>query len=267
MSFFHAVVLGAVQGLTEFLPVSSSGHLILLPQIFGWTDQGLAFDVIVHLGTLLAVVVFFREKIWEICRGFVTGQSDTFEEPRNLGWLLLLATIPAGAIGFLYKDIIESVLRTPLVVGVSFIVWGVVLGVADRFNAKKTDQKTLSETTWKDALLVGLAQAIALIPGTSRSGITMTAGLFVSLSKTAAAELSFLMSIPIIGSAGILKLYELIQTQTVSSELSFLVVGFIFAAISAFLAIWGLMRVIKKWNYLPFVGYRIIVGLLILAVM
>lgn len=261
----QASILGIIQGITEFLPVSSSGHIILIPELFGWSDQGLGFDVVVHLGTLLAVIVFFRKKLFQIITGFITGHSKRFSKPRQLGWLLILATIPAGLAGIFLQDFVESTLRSPLVVAVSLILWGVVLGIADRYGENSQDRK-IEELNWKHVLFIGCAQAIALIPGTSRSGITMTAGLFCKLDKTEAAEFSFLMSVPIIGSAGVLKLSQLINSGLIERSLEFLIIGFVVSAISGFVAIWLLMGLIKKWNYLPFAVYRVVIALVIFMV-
>lgn len=266
MSIIQAVVLGIVQGITEFLPVSSSGHLIFLPKIFGWSDQGLAFDVVVHLGTLVAVVLFFREKLWEVFTSFFSAGTEDEQKNKNLGWMLLLSIIPAGVVGFFFEDFIENVIRTPQVVAVSLIVWGLVLGISDRYSKKlkENDKSDLSELGWGQVILISIAQAIALIPGTSRSGITMTAGLFTKLKKDTAAEFSFLMSVPIIALAGALKLWDLYQAGLGQLSLSGLVAGFIISAVSGFFAIWLLMSIIKKWNYMPFVFYRVLIGGLIL---
>ncbi|MFB6226603.1 MAG: undecaprenyl-diphosphate phosphatase, partial [Candidatus Paceibacteria bacterium] len=184
----------------------------------------------------------------------------------QLGWMLLVSIIPAGIVGFFFEDIIEGALRSPLVVAISLIVWGVVLGISDRFSKSlKSEQKDkLEEMSWGQVIIISIAQAIALIPGTSRSGITMTAGLFSKLKKDTAAEFSFLMSVPVIALAGLLEVWELYQTGLEYITLSTLFVGFIISAVSGFFAIWLLMKIIKKWNYLPFVFYRILVGVLIL---
>ena len=267
MGFWQAVFLGVVQGITEFLPVSSSGHLIFLPKLFGWQDQGLAFDVIVHLGTLLAVVVFFREKLWNIAKSFLTfGKKESDILNRRLGFLIILSIIPAGVAGLLFEGWIETNLRSASVVGVGLVFWGIILGLSDLFNKKleEQDKTELEQMNWKEMLIVACAQAIALIPGTSRSGITMTAGLFSKLKKDTAAEFSFLMSVPIIFLAGMMKVIELIQVGLQDMSMMSLVVGFLASAVSGFFAIWGLMKVIKQRGFLPFVVYRVIIGVLIL---
>ncbi len=249
MDVIQALFLGIIQGLTEFLPISSSGHLIFIPKLFGWADQGLAFDTIIHLGTLAAVVVYFRKRMTD----------------RKLGWLIILSVIPAGIIGFFWGEWIENTFRSALVVGVNMIFWGIVLLVADNIRRLKDWKiKRLENLSCGKALFIGCAQAIALIPGVSRSGITMTAGLFSKLDKKSAAEFSFLMSAPIIFLAGLSGMLDFTKQETGTAILP-LAVGFIASAISGFVAIWGLMKIIQKWSYAPFVVYRIIIGILILA--
>jgi len=259
----QAIILGIIQGLTEFIPVSSSGHLIFVPVLFGWPDQGLAFDVVVHLGTLLAVVIYFREKLFRIGKSFVTELPEN-KTYRRLGWLLILTIIPAGIIGLLGGDWIEANLRNPEVIAYGLIGWGAVLYIADKYSAKLQTHTDTNHMSVKQVVAVACAQAIALIPGTSRSGITMTAGLFAKLDKTSAAEFSFLMSVPVIALAGALKIIELIQTGLGELTLSALILGFVASAVSGFIAIAGLMKIIQKWSFKPFVLYRIVVGVLIL---
>lgn len=261
MNSLQAIILGAIQGITEFIPVSSSGHLIFFPKLFGWSDQGLAFDVVIHMGTLLAVIVFFRVRIAQLLKSLFSKEKTN----KKLLIMLALSIIPAGLAGLLFGDIIEQKFRSPLVVAVGLIFWGIILGLADWYGRKKQDKKTLEDMSWKDMAFMASAQAIALMPGTSRSGITMTAGLFSSLGKTAAAEFSFLMSIPIIGLAGSLKIVELIKGAESMVSVSILSIGFVSSAISGFLAIFFFMKIIQKWSLLPFVLYRIIVGFLIIG--
>ena len=263
MTIFQAIILGIIQGITEFLPISSSGHLIFLPKLFGWVDQGLAFDAVVHVGSLFAVIIYFRHKIFAVIRDFFKKGQDS-KPNRRLGWLLIFTIIPAGIVGFFGSEIIENTLRSIKVIAFGLIFWGIILYAADRYALKHKNIKTLKQTKWKDALFIGMAQAIALIPGTSRSGITMTAGLFSKYNKTAAAEFSFLMSVPIIALAGLMKILGLISGGMGDLQFSVLVVGFVSAALSGFLAIWGLMKIIQKWSFAPFAIYRIVVGILIL---
>jgi len=258
MTVFQALILGVVQGLTEFLPISSSGHLIFIPKIFGWADQGLAFDVVVHLGTLVAVVVFFWRRLLSLFKGC------------RLGWYILLSSIPAGVAGLLFGDWIEANTRSAAVVAWSLIGWGMVLGVADYVSRKHGNtentktRKHLSDISWREVLVISCAQAIALIPGTSRSGITMTAGLFSRLDKTSAAEFSFLMLIPVTIMAGSYKAWQLLNGNLAIEQFNNLAVGGAAAAASGLIAIWGLMKIIQRWNFLPFVVYRVVAGVAIL---
>ena len=266
MTIFQALILGLIQGLTEFLPVSSSGHLIFVPHIFGWIDQGLTFDVIVHLGTLVAVVVYFREKIFRVLRAFfvreTTDELKTIaKQERMFGWMIAFSVVPALAFGFVMSEVLNIEIRSTLVVAWGLIGWGILLGIADRYNRRRLD--ATSSLTWKKALLIGCAQALALIPGTSRSGITMTTGLFANLSKKDAAEFSFLMSVPVIAIAGALKIFELIKSGSDTVAVLPLVVGFFASVISGYLAIWGLLKIIQKWSFMPFVVYRIVIAILI----
>ncbi|EKD67720.1 MAG: Undecaprenyl-diphosphatase [uncultured bacterium] len=266
MTIFQALILGLIQGLTEFLPVSSSGHLIFVPHIFGWIDQGLTFDVIVHLGTLVAVVMYFREKIFRVLRAFfvreTTDELKTLaKKERMFGWMIALSVIPALAFGFVMSEVLNIEIRSTLVVAWGLIGWGILLGIADRYNRRHHD--ATSSITWKKALLIGCAQALALIPGTSRSGMTMTTGLFANLSKKDAAEFSFLMSVPVIAIAGALKIFELIKSGSDTVAVLPLVVGFFASVISGYLAIWGLLKIIQKWSFMPFVVYRIVIAILI----
>jgi len=281
MNIIQALVLGIIQGLTEFLPVSSSGHLIFIPKLLGWVDQGIAFDVVVHLGTLVAVVIFFRKRLYNILKSFFIkdesgiwnleyGNPNSKFKIQNfkLGWLIMLTIIPAGLAGFFFNDWIETNLRATWIIGVSMIGWGVVLGIADRYQRLKIkDQRSLEKIGWKSALFIGCSQMIALIPGTSRSGITMTAGLFSKLDKKSAAEFSFLISIPIIAMAGAMELIKLIKIGLGDLSILVLIVGLLASALSGLLAIWGLMKIIQKWSFIPFVIYRVVLGVLILILL
>ncbi|MBD3311532.1 MAG: undecaprenyl-diphosphatase UppP [Candidatus Magasanikbacteria bacterium] len=264
MSIVQAIILGAVQGLTEFLPISSSGHLIFIPKIFGWSDQGLSFDIVVHLGTLLAVIVYFRKKIMNILKSFFKKDLSA-NKNRRLGIILFFSIVPAGIFGLLASGWIENSLRSSGVVAFGLIFWGLILIGADVY-AKKSGKKLkdLKNISNKQAILISFVQAIALIPGTSRSGITMTGGLFSGLDKKTAAEFSFLMSIPIILLAGMLGIYDLLSLGVENIDFYTLIAGFITSLLSGLAAIWILMKVIQKWNFKPFGVYRILVGLLII---
>lgn len=271
MTVIQSIVLGFIQGLTEFLPVSSSGHLVFLPKIFGWADQGLGFDVVVHLGSLMAVLFYFRIRLWKILSSFFYKGGENIQdtrykiqEDRNLGLMLLLSIIPASLVGLLFNNWIETNLRSAYVVAFGLIFWGIVLWVADEYSQKHQSTEALEHTTWKQSLFVGCAQAVALIPGTSRSGITMTAGLFSRFDKKSAAEFSFLMSVPIIFLAGAKHLVDMLEVGLGGLSVTVLIIGFLSAFVSGLLAIWGLMKVIQKYSFKPFVAYRVIVGVLIL---
>ena len=267
MTILHAIVLGIIQGLTEFLPVSSSGHLVFVPAFLGWSDQGLSFDVVVHLGSLLAVLIYFREKIWGIISSLWKRNAEA-KLNRILGFLLLLSIFPAGLVGLFAEEWIETIFRSTTVVAITLIGWGLVLYLADKYNQRLQKRRIhladVHEMSWRQVAIISCAQALALIPGTSRSGITMTAGLFGKLSKTGAAEFSFLMSVPVILIAGAVKVLDLVQQGFGDISVSILSAGFIASAVSGFLAIWGLMKIIQKWSFAPFAVYRVVVGIAIL---
>jgi len=271
MSILQSIVLGFVQGLTEFLPVSSSGHLVFIPKLFGWQDQGLIFDVIVHIGTLAAVVVFFRKKIWKMFlslgKYFGSNSNAYLDEEsirhRSLFFLILLSIVPAGVAGFWLKDWLGQNIREVWIISASLIFWGIILIFASLYAEKITPEKN-KKLNWKNALFISFAQVIALVPGTSRSGITMTAGLFSKLTKKDAAEFSFLMSIPIIALAGLLEIVELYKVGLGDLGLSIYISGFLASVVSGFFAIWLLMKIIQKWSLALFGVYRIVVGVLIL---
>ncbi|GHA19788.1 undecaprenyl-diphosphatase [Arenicella chitinivorans] len=265
MDLFHAVVLAILQGLTEFLPISSSAHLILVPELLGWPDQGLAFDVAVHVGTLLAVVLFLMPEIRRIVPAWLVGWGTRrWNADGQLGWLVILATIPVGLVGLLLGDWIELNLRSALVIAASTLVFGLLLGWADRGGDR--NQRQMTSLGWKHTLLVGAAQALALIPGTSRSGITMTALLALGYTRTAAARFSFLMAVPAIALPGLLKTMELTQ-QAASADWYAIAVGVVVSATVAFLCMKVFMRFVERVGMLPFVIYRILLSLVIVGLM
>ncbi len=257
------LVLALVQGITEFLPISSSAHLILVPVVTGWQDQGLAFDIAVHLGTLLAVVGYFRARV---ARLVVAGIRAPFtREPDvdgRLAWLLVLGTIPVGLAGLLFKDVVETTLRGPLVIAAASIGFGLLLWWSDRGGGGTRDEDSLN---WRDALFIGLFQAVALIPGTSRSGITMTAALLLRLDRVAAARFSFLLSIPVIVLSGLLQVYELVVAGN-PVDWGVLVTGTLCAALAAWACIYLFLRVIERIGMAPFVMYRVALGLVLILV-
>ena len=261
MDLFQVIVLALIQGITEFLPISSSAHLILPKELLGWPDQGLAFDVAVHVGTLMAVVVYFRRDIQQILLGWI---SYTFRGNKNtdgqIGWYIIFATIPAGLVGLLFDDLIETHLRSIAVIAMTTIVYGILLGVADK---KFSGVKTLAQMTMSAAIIIGVAQALALVPGTSRSGVTITAALFLGFCRSDAARFSFLMSIPVILLSGGFKGLDLLGEQEVDWLSIF--TGIAVSAISAYLCIHYFLRFINKMSMLPFVIYRLILGVVLIA--
>lgn len=257
MGIFETVVLALLQGITEFLPISSSAHLILPSQVFGWADQGLAFDVAVHFGTLIAVVWYFRNDLISMIGGWLTtGFSKHPNEQAWLSWMVALATVPAVVAGLLGESFIEENLRSTAVIATTTIVWGVVLGFADRARPTRAN---LTEMTLTLALAIGIAQAMALIPGTSRSGITMTAALLLGFNRVDAARFSFLLSVPLILAAAGLKSLELFQSPD-SVDWFHLILGMVTSGVSAWLVIHFFLEFIGRIGMLPFVVYRLILG-------
>lgn len=267
MDLIQAFVLAIVQGITEFLPVSSSAHLILVPKLFGWQDQGLTFDVAVHVGTLIAVVVFLRKELLQIIPNWFVGfKGFQWNEYGRLGWWIIVATIPVGLAGLLGKNFIVTYLREPYVIAITTIVFGVLLGLADRNSASK--QRSLTMMTLSHALIfIGIAQALALIPGTSRSGATMTAALFLGYQREAAAKFSFLLAVPTIALSGLLlgkNIVEQSAEQAVSIDWLALMLGVGVSAVFALLCMRWFMRFIQRVGVMPFVYYRFALAVLIL---
>lgn len=261
MDFVHILGLGLLQGLTEFLPISSSAHLILLPLLFGWEDQGLAFDIAVHVGTLIAVVSYFRKDLKQIIAAwFVSVFKQKHTKEGRLAWMIVLGTIPVGIVGLLAGDLIEIYLRSPMVISISTILFGLLLWYSDVNGKRYKDEHSI---TIKMAIIVGLYQILALIPGASRSGITMTGGLFLGLTREAAARFSFLLSVPLIFLAGSLKSFELINSSS-SIDWFSIYMGVLVSALSAFACISVFLKVLEKVGMLPFVIYRLVQGALLL---
>ncbi|MEH0666850.1 undecaprenyl-diphosphate phosphatase [Vibrio scophthalmi] len=257
MSYFEAFILALIQGLTEFLPISSSAHLILPSAILGWDDQGLAFDVAVHVGTLAAVIIYFRQEVVTLLSSFFASifRAERSKEAK-LAWMILLATIPACIFGLLMKDIIELYLRSAWVIATTTIVFGLLLWWVDKTATLADDEY---QAGWKKALFIGLAQAMAMIPGTSRSGATMTAALYLGFTREAAARFSFLMSIPIILLAGgYLGLKLVISGEPIHT--GFLLTGIVTSFVSAYLCIHFFLKLISKMGMTPFVIYRLLLG-------
>lgn len=261
MDIIQAISLALLQGLTEFLPISSSAHLILLPVLVGWEDQGLAFDVAVHIGTLAAVVVFYRKDLAAMIVawfGSFIGKGVT--EDSRLAWYVVLGTIPVGLAGLALPHSIQESLRSPLIIAGSTIVFALLLWASEKWAKESRDSINLF-----DAVVVGVFQAIALIPGTSRSGITITGGLLTGLKREQAARFSFLLSIPVIALAGILKCLELYKS---GAEVAWDLMG-IGAGISgivAYITIGWFIRLLSKIGMIPFVWYRLALGVVLFAV-
>ncbi|EGA65300.1 undecaprenyl-diphosphate phosphatase [Vibrio brasiliensis] len=262
MSYFEAFILALIQGLTEFLPISSSAHLILPSAILGWQDQGLAFDVAVHVGTLAAVVIYFRSEVVSLLSAFFASifKGERSKESK-LAWMILLATIPACIFGLLMKDFIELYLRSAWVIATTTIVFGLLLWYVDK-NAKLVDDEYQSD--WKKALFIGVSQALAMIPGTSRSGATITAALYLGFTREAAARFSFLMSIPIILLAGGYLGLKLV-TSGEPIHFGFLLTGIVTSFISAYICIHFFLKLISRMGMTPFVIYRLVLGFGLIA--
>ncbi|MDC9728704.1 MAG: undecaprenyl-diphosphate phosphatase [Methyloprofundus sp.] len=261
MDIFQAIALAILQGLTEFLPISSSAHLILLPVLAGWEDQGLAFDVAVHVGTLTAVVVFYRKVLVKVIKawaGSLVGKG--FNEDAKLAWYVGFGTIPVGLVGMSLTDGMQEALRNPLIIAAATLVFALLL-----WWAEKRAQEQRKKVTFMDAILVGLFQAVALIPGTSRSGITITAGLLLGLKREQAAMFSFLLSIPVIALAGGLKTLELYQSDIVVMW-NLMLIGILVSAVVAYLSIAWFLKLLNKIGMLPFVVYRLILGAVLIGV-
>jgi undecaprenyl-diphosphatase len=262
---WHAVLLAVVQGITEFIPVSSSAHLILVPRLLGWTDQGLDFDIATNTGTLIATLLYFRLDVRDLIVGFFTGQPRAAHgdyPPRRLAMAIVLATIPAGIVGLLIHDWVKTQARNPLLIAGTSIVYGLLLWLADRIGRKDRDLGDLGYTA---ALVIGMAQALALIPGTSRSGITITAALLLGFARPTAARFSFLLSIPIGVLVALKSAKDLLEAHVTTAELFPLFLGIVVSAVVGYLVIAWLLAWLRRQSLTVFVIYRLILGALILA--
>ena len=265
MDLLHIIILAVLQGLTEFLPVSSSGHLILPTVLLGWQDQGLAFDVAIHMGTLTAVMVYFRKDMALLIRdwtGSLTGKGKTPHS--RMAWFVGFATIPALAFGLIIKKTgVDDDLRTLAVITATTLIFGALLGVADHVSKRTV---VLEKMTFRQAMVIGFSQALSLIPGTSRSGITMTAALMLGFTREAAARFSFLLSIPVILGAGALLTIDLFSSP-VPVDWHAMITGTFISAISALLCIHLFLGIINRMGLMPFVIYRLALGLVLLLFM
>lgn len=261
MGLIEIIVLAILQGLTEFLPISSSAHLILPSQILGWQDQGQAFDVAVHAGSLFAVILYFRKEVGSMLVNWVGSFSGNHTEESKLAWLIALGTIPAGVLGYLFEDFIENNFRSTLVIALSSIGFGLLLWWSEKASKQS---KTEYQLTLKNVLLIGFAQALALIPGSSRSGVTMMAGLMVGLTAKGAARFSFLLSIPLIFAISAYKLLKMVQSAA-PVDWAAIGLGTFLSFVSAYICIHYFLILVEKVGMLPFVIYRVILGLVLLA--
>jgi len=258
VTILQAIVLGLVQGLGEFLPISSSAHLVLVPWLFKWQDPGLTFDIALHMGTLIAVLIFFCKDWIRLLRG---GMKGWHNKDGRLFWYLVLATIPGGAIGMVLEDKAETIFRTPFLIALMLILMGLILYWADRRSRGGIRIESIDLRT---SLLIGLSQALAIIPGVSRSGITMTTALLSGMYREDAARFSFLLSTPIIMGAALIKVPELMQNPAAIN--SAFLVGILVSAIVGLASIGFLLRYVQTNNFLPFAWYRFVLGALVIIV-
>ena len=258
MSSLQAAILGLVQGLGEFLPISSSAHLVLIPWLFKWNDPGLTFDIALHIGTLIAVAIYF----WKDWLKLITkGLTDVRSAEGKLFWYLVAATIPGAVVGFLLEKKAETIFREPILIATMLILLGVLLYWADRRGVKHIE---MNRITFRTSLFIGLSQALAIIPGVSRSGITMTMGLLMGLTREGAARFSFLLAAPIIFGAALVKLPFLISNPSIIT-INF-IIGILVSFVIGILSIGFLLRYVQTNNFLPFAWYRFILGSLVIVI-
>lgn len=264
MGMMQLIVLAVVQGLTEFLPVSSSGHLVLVPSIFGWTDQGLDFDVAVHFGSLIAVCLFFRQDIAALLRGIrIILSGDVKSDDARMAWYLGMATIPAAVAGLLFASWIAANLRDPMIVAATLCGYGIVMALADRIGSS---ERNIADVRIRDAMMIGCAQALALIPGTSRSGVTITIGRFLGIARQDAAKFSFLLSVPVILLATI---FEAVILVTGDAHIAWdnLALAALISAVVTYISIEFFMRIVSAIGLLPFAIYRVLLAGVIVYVL
>lgn len=269
MNLLEALVMGAIQGLGEFIPISSSAHLVVVPKIFHWHTPGLAFDVALHLGTLVALAAYFWREWYDLIRGAIAKTrfgrnivvSKTAAAESYLLWPIILGCLPAAIAGYEFESVIEHALRSPKVIAATMILLGLLLFAADRIG-KKT--RPMERITARDWIIMGCAQALALIPGVSRSGITITAGLFCGLRREAAARFSFLLGSPIILGAAIFEMKDILESGLPASQIAPFAVGILSAGVVGYLCIGFLLNYLKRKSMDIFVGYRIAFGLLMI---
>ncbi|MDP3969477.1 MAG: undecaprenyl-diphosphate phosphatase [Nocardioides sp.] len=266
LDFLKAVVLGALQGLTEFLPISSSAHLRIFPELFGWGDPGAAFTAVVQIGTELAVVIYFRNDIWRIGNAWVRSvfrpeHRGTFDS--RMGWFIIVGSLPIVILGITLKDVIERDFRNLWIIGTTLIVLGIVLGIADRVGST---EKTIERMTLRSAVLMGLAQALALVPGVSRSGATISMGRLLGFDREAATRFAFLLAIPAVVGAGLFQLPEIPGGENAYGVVPTLVATVV-SFVVGYAAIAWLLRYVTTHSYAPFVIYRIALGGMVLVLL
>jgi undecaprenyl-diphosphatase len=259
MNPIHAAVLGTLQGLTEILPISSSAHLILVPWAMHWPESGLTFDVALHVGTFIALCLYFWRDIIELSVNFAGGLADRFRSPQSrLPLYIVLATIPAAIVGKTLEEPIERIFReSPLIIAIFLIVFGLLLAFADTTGAKRWK---IDRITLKAALIIGVAQCLALVPGVSRSGITITAGLLLGYNREAAARFSFLLSLPVVAGAAVLKLGHLAKHGIPAGEATPLAIGIATSAVIGYFCVVLLLRLVQRHSLYTFVWYRLVAG-------
>ena len=262
MNAFEAIVLGLVQGLTEFLPISSSGHLRIVPAFFGWEDPGAAFTAVIQLGTMAAVLLYFRRDLWRIAVAWLRSLRDPEvrgDLDARMGWYIILGTIPIAVLGLAFKDPIETEFRSLELIGTTLIVFGLVMLAAEAVSRR---DRALREITRRDGLLIGLAQALALVPGVSRSGATISAGLFLNFDRAAAARYSFLLSVPAVVLSG---LFELRHAGEGNLPIGDTALATVIAFVAGYASIAFLLRYLARHTIVVFVAYRLVLGVLVLA--
>jgi undecaprenyl-diphosphatase len=259
LDFLKAVVLGLIQGLTEFLPISSSAHLRIFPELFGWGDPGAAFTAVIQIGTELAVLIYFRKDIWRIGSAWVRSLFNPAwrgSEDARMGWFVIIGSLPIVILGILLKDVIEEDFRSLYVIGTTLIVMGIVLGIADRVSR---NDRSIHRMTWQHSVYLGLAQAMALVPGVSRSGATISMGRFLGYEREAATRFAFLLAIPAVVGAGVFELKEIPGGDNAYGPVPTLVATVV-SFLVGYAAIAWLLRFVTRRSYLPFVIYRVLLG-------
>jgi undecaprenyl-diphosphatase len=262
MNAIQAIVLGLVQGLTEFLPISSSGHLRIVPALFGWDDPGAAFTAVIQLGTMAAVLLYFRADLWRIASAWLRSLRDPSvrgDLDARMGWYIILGTIPIGVLGLAFKDPIETEFRNLELIGSTLIVFGLVMLAAEAVSRR---DRPLREITRRDGFLIGCAQALALVPGVSRSGATISAGLFLNFDRAAAARYSFLLSVPAVVLSG---LFELRHAGEGNLPIGATALATLLAFVTGYASIALLLRYLARHSIAVFVGYRLVLGVMVIS--